>query len=580
MEEEENKEEQTTTTTPVNEAKDEMTGTVQKDTSKTNMDTKIGNNVDYQSGAVKTGQKGAENLKGVTVPKYTPISYKMLKNDPEVKGAIPSLIGNAVFKGLEGALSTKASGRQFDPTTRMSEYNDAEMARYKENATDKENAIYQAQKQPIENAISAEAQAGIQKEDAALNAYIQDYTAEKDQDRKMAILHQVMGQAGLVQKDRNGNIITDENGNPVFKDWTELEVSDLLKLNQLMQYLSGDTSVMNLLVGQYGPEIAEKIERFTGEIEAQGGLGNWLRNLITGQSSATPETKLTPEYSMDDLKAALEQDDQNAILYKNSRVVDLGNGYMYDISDEEGKGEFAKQLANYAMTTGQSITPFLDEYQKKVQDALNKGWFNSGKKDAKAARADIETLYDTFINKATGGVDGNGNPLPPPVDTTAIDDLIQKLSKDQSKTETKVDYESLKTQIENSGLPQEQKDERLKQVDEYVTKIKYNKHLEDVKNKVSYINKNIKIPKEKSTGKNFAKKGTYKEALTEAGAIHDVLKQTGEPLEVIKDTDLAARLLEIAQTATGEGRLKAEDDKNGGLLQKYLVWLGDPKYWE
>ena len=574
--EEENKEGQTTT--PANEAKDKMTDTVLKDITKTNMDTKVGNNVDYQSGAVKTGQRGAENLKGVTVPKYTPISYKRLKNDPEVKGAIPSLIGNAVFKGLEGALSTKASGRQFDPTTRMSEYNDAEMARYKENTTDKENTIYQAQKQPIENAISAEAQAGIQKEDAALNAYIQDYTAEKDQDRKMAILHQVMGQAGLVQKDRNGNVITDENGNPVFKDWTELEVSDLLKLNQLMQYLSGDTSVMNLLVGQYGPEIAEKIERFTGEIEAQGGLGNWLRNLITGQSSATPETKLTPKYSMDDLKAALEQDDPEAILYKNSRVVDLGNGYMYDISDEEGKGEFAKQLADYAMTTGQSISPFLDEYQKKVQDALNKGWFNSGKKDAKAARADIETLYDTFINKATGSGDGNTNPPPPPVDTTAIDDLMQKLSKDRGKSETKVDYESLKTQIEESGLPQEQKDERIKQVDEIVTNIKYNKHLEDVKSRVGNIDK-MKTPKGvTNTDYSKDKKATYANALKEAQTIYQTLKATGEPLEVIKDTKLGKRLYEIAKTAYSGGRFEAEDKT--GLLRNYLTYFSDASYWE
>lgn len=601
--EEENKEEQTvTTTTPANEVKDKMTDKVSKDIIKRNMDTKVDENVDYQSRAVKTGQEGAENLKKVTVPKYTPISYKMLKNDPELKGAMPSLIGNAVFKGLEGALSTKASGRDFDPTTRMSEYNDAEMARYKENATDKENAIYQAQKQPIENAISAEAQAGIQKEDAALNSYIQDYTAEKDQDRKFALLQQVMGQAGLVQKDDNGNVLTDENGNPVFKAWEDLETPDLLKLNQLMQYLSGDTSVMNLLVGQYGPDIVERLQEVFGEFKSAGGFGNWLRNLITGSGTlptptnpnpATSDvaTALTPKYTPEQIKEGLAANTPDVVMYKAERCVDLGNGELYDVSDTSD--ETLQKLSNYLATervegrlTAGQYADILTQIEKKTK-SLTDG------NTAKLARSKISQMTDNVYNPMAANKKGSQD----------IEKALGLLRKDRNKTSTTVDTEALKQQIQESGYyTDEQKQSLVEEIDGIAKDISLNKGTddarkrralqeEDVKNRVKSTNKTLKglIVKDAATAlpldyakpsKLSKKKATYENALAEAEGLFNALKETKEPLQVVKETDAGQRLFNVAKNALDGGVFAEQDKQNEGKLANYINALGDFEQWE
>ena len=596
MEEEENKEEgQTTTTT--------TTTTPATDTSKTKMDTKVNENVDYQSGAVETGQRGAENLKGVTVPKYTPISYKMLKNDPELKGAMPSLIGNAVFKGLEGALSTKASGRDFDPTTRMSEYNDAEMARYKENATDKENAIYQAQKQPIENAISAEAQAGIQKEDAALNSYIQDYTAEKDQDRKFALLQQVMGQAGLVQKDDNGNVLTDENGNPVFKAWEDLETPDLLKLNQLMQYLSGDTSVMNLLVGQYGPDIVERLQEVFGEFKSAGGFGNWLKNLITGNGPVTTNpnpatsdvaTALTPKYTADEIKEGLAANTPDVVMYKAQRCVDLGNGELYDVSDtsDETLQKLSKYLATERvegrLTAGQ-YADILTQIEKKTK-SLTDG------NTAKLARSKISQMTDNVYNPMAANKKGSQD----------IEKALGSLRKDRNGTSTTVDTEALKQQIKDSGYyTDEQKQSLVEEIDGIVKDISLNKGTsdakarqalqeKDVKKKVSDTNNILNAKKDlivkdaftlkpldyANPSKLSKKKATYENALAEAEGLFNALKETKEPLQVVKDTDAGQRLFNVAKNALDGGVFAEQDKQNEGKLANYINALGDFKQWE
>lgn len=592
--EEENKEEgQTTTTT--------TTTTPATDTSKTEMDKKVDDNVDYQSRAVKTGQKGAENLKNVEVQKYTPISYKMLKNDPEVKGAIPSLIGNAVFKGLEGALSTKASGRDFDPTTRMSEYNDAEMARYKENATDKENAIYQAQKQPIENAISAEAQAGIQKEDAALNSYIQDYTAEKDQDRKFALLQQVMGQAGLVQKDDNGNVLTDENGNPVFKAWEDLETPDLLKLNQLMQYLSGDTSVMNLLVGQYGPDIVERLQEVFGEFKSAGGFGNWFRNLITGNGPVTTNpnpatsdvaTALTPKYTPEEIKAGLAANTPDVVMYKAQRCVDLGNGELYDVSDTSD--ETLQKLSNYLATervegrlTAGQYADILTQIEKKTK-SLTDG------NTAKLARSKISQMTDNVYNPMAANKKSSQD----------IEKALGLLRKDRNKTSTTVDTEALKQQIKDSGYyTDEQKQSLVEEIDGIAKDISLNKGTsdakarqalqeEDVKNRVKSTNKTLKkglIVKDAATfqpldyanpSKLSKGKATYENALAEAEGLFNALKETKEPLQVVKETDAGQRLFNVAKNALDGGVFAEQDKQNEGKLANYINVLGDFEQWE
>ena len=593
--EEENKEEgQTTTTT---------TTTPATDTSKTKMNTKVDENVDYQSGAVKTGQKGAENLKKVTVPKYNPITLKMMNKDPELKGAMPSLIGNAVFKGLEGALSTKASGRDFDPTTRMSEYNDAEMARYKENATDKENAIYQAQKQPIENAISAEAQAGIQKEDAALNAYIQDYTAEKDQDRKFALLQQVMGQAGLVQKDDNGNVLTDENGNPVFKAWEDLETTDLLKLNQLMQYLSGDTSVMNLLVGQYGPDIVEKLEGVFQEFKNAGGFGNWLKNLITGNGPVTTNpnpatsdvaTALTPKYTPEQIKAGLAANTPDVVMYKAQRCVDLGNGELYDVSDTSD--ETLQKLSNYLATervegrlTAGQYADILTQIEKKTK-SLTDG------NTAKLARSKISQMTDNVYNPMAANKKGSQD----------IEKALGLLRKDRNGTSTTVDTEALKQQIKDSGYyTDEQKQSLVEEIDGIAKDISLNKGTSDAKARQALQEKDVRkkvgdtnnilnakkdlIVKDAFTFKplDYAnpsklskKKATYENALAEAEGLFNALKETKEPLQVVKETDAGQRLFNVAQNALDGGVFAEQDKQNGGKLANYINALGDFKQWE
>lgn len=559
---------------------DAITPPARTDDARTKMVQQTGG-LDYITNAAKTGQEGAEALKNVEVPKYTPITYKMLKNDPEVRKATPSLIRNAIFKGLEGALSTKASGRQFDPTTRMGQYDDAELQRYTENATDKENTIYQAQKQPIENAISAQAQAGIATEDAALNSYIQDYTAEKDQDRKFALLNQVMGQAGLTKG-------VDENGNPILKDWTELKTQDLLRLNQLMQYLSGDTSVMNLLVGQYGPEVIEKIE----------GIVDWIKG--GGNSPKTgngeEEPVLTPEYSMEDLKTAVGNGDKNAILYKQRNIVEYGDGQWYDVRDTSDAAltNLAQALADQAVNEGKMYKGVLDEIERKTYEATGKGWFN---KNGKNAKQDVSDLTDYYIKQLQGqkqgdfveGSDTRGLNVSEYGD---IDKQIAQLQKDRKGTSTAIDTVALKTQIDNSTMTDEQKEERKKEIDDSVSDITYNKNKEQVekdekvhKEKVKALTKELQNKldtqlKKKITGTNYAKKGKYGDALKEAQSIYEALKDSKQPLEVLQGTTQYNRLKEIAMAAYGNGRLAEEDKKNEGLLANFLSYLGDYKHWE
>lgn len=586
MDNEENKNGQTTGTSIPSNIDPTLDETQQKavskylDPSRSAMKEKVGG-LNYIDGAAKTGQEGAKALEKVKVPKYTPITYKMLQNDPEVRAATPSLIRNAIFKGLEGALSTKASGRQFDPTTRMGQYDDAEMQRYTENATDKENTIYQAQKQPIENAISAQAQAGIQTEDAALNSYIQDYTAEKDQNRKFELLKQIMGQAGLTKG-------VDENGNPIYKDWTELKTEDLLKLNQLMQYLSGDTSVMNLLVGQYGPEVIKKIEGFV----------DWIKG---GENGPLPdnggeEPVLAPEYSMEDLKAAVANGDKNAILYKQRNIVEYGDGQWYDVRDtsDAALSNLAQTLADQAVNEGKMYKGVLDEIERKTYEATGKGWFN---KNGKNAKQDVSDLTDYYINELQGQKQGE---FTEGSDTTGlnvseygdIDTQIAQLQKDRNGTSTSIDTEALKTQIDNSTMTDEQKEERKKEIDDSVSDINYNKNKEQVekdekehKEKVKVAAKELqnnldKQLKKKITGTNYAKKGKYGDALSEAQSIYEALKDSKQPLEVLQGTTQYNRLKEIAMAAYGEGRLAEEDKKNGGLLANFLKYLGDYKHWE
>lgn len=564
----ENQEGTTTTTTPAI-----------SDNSRSKMEQRTGG-LDYINNAAKTGQEGAEAIKKVEVPRYTPITYKMLKNDPEVREATPSLIRNAIFKGLEGALSTKSSGRQFDPTTRMGQYDDAEMQRYTENATDKENTIYQAQKQPIENAVSAQAQAGIQTEDAALNSYIQDYTAEKDQDRKFALLKQVMGQAGLTKG-------VDENGNPIYKDWTELKTEDLLKLNQLMQYLSGDTSVMNLLVGQYGPEVIKKVE----------GLIDWIKGGGNGPLPSTKDTtttSLTPGYpSLADWKVAYDNGDVEAKVYKANRLIDLGGDRYYDISDtsDEALNNLAMTLAQDAVNNNDNklIPRVLDEIERKTKAETGGGWFN---KNGKEARRTVEVLIDDELAKIrkqqqgdfVEGSDTSGLNIS---DYGDIENQLKQLIKDGSGTSTNVDIDALKKSIEDSTLSDEVKEDYLNQLETAKKNIELNyqekeakkreeEQKKDIKARVKKIDKDLKKI-EGMTSTNYAKKGTYSEALVEAQKIYQALQSTGEPLPVIKETEAGKRLYEIAKLALDGGRF-AEEDKSG-LLANYIKKLGTPSEW-
>ena len=535
-----------------------------------------------------------------------------MNKDPELKGAMPSLIGNAVFKGLEGALSTKASGRDFDPTTRMSEYNDAEMQRYKENATDKENAIYQAQKQPIENAVSAEAQAGIQQEDAALNAYIQDYTAEKDQNRKMSILQQVMGQAGLVQKDDNGNVLTDENGNPVFKAWEDLETTDLLKLNQLMQYLSGDTSVMNLLVGQYGPDIVERLEEVFGEFKSAGGLGNWIKNLISGSGtlpttpSAETPASLTPSYTADEIKEGLELNNPDIVSYVNERGVVLPDGRVYDVSDTssetlQGLAEYIAQGrldGSIGQNTYNSILKSIETKTKKANG--NKLGDKSGKNASNLIDKMVENRYNQLYNQSA---EQTQNDFVEGSDATGlnvseygnIDNMLKTLLKDAKGTSTTVDTNALKTMVENSTMADEVKQNYLSQIEQAEKDIALNLAEKNANDKVKLTQEDAKkrakgLDKtlnqtiyEKGKTKYNAKKenynGSYGEAVSEAQKIYQALKRTGEQMLVINYTEPGQTLLGIAKLATNNGQFAEEDKKNGGLLANYITWLSDPKEW-
>ena len=546
--EEEIKEEQTTTT-PATEQ------TAYTDPLKEKLSGQVGS-VDYMGRAEQTGKEGAEKIKNVEVPRYKPITLKRMINDPAIRQEAPSLVRNAIFKGLEGALSTKASGREFDPTTRIGQYNDAEMQRYTENATDKENAIYQAQKQPIENAISAQAQAGIQTEDAALNSYIQDYTAEKDQNRKMAILHQVMGQAGLTKG-------VDEEGNPIFKDWTELETSDLLKLNQLMQYLSGDTSVMNVLVGQYGPDIMQKVDDVIA----------WLKG--EKSSDKTPVTNTpAPKYSsLDEWRAAFESDDPKAILYAQERIIDLGNGNYYDITDtsDEALIKLANDAANIAVYNNRGAF----DYENILRQIEDKTKAVTGSSQAgKNARLKVETLANKKINDLRQQKSS----------VEVIDAQLAQLLKDKGKTSTKVDTNALKQMIEESQLPEEVKADRLQQVDDTVNAIALNKGEEDARERAAIQEKDAKkrasaVDKKVSVTKtNYEKAGTYAQALKECADLVKDLKATGEPLPVLRKTKGYQRILEIAQLATNGGRFEKEDTT--GNLAKYLNYLGDASYWE
>ena len=546
--EEEIKEEQTTTT-PATEQ------TAYTDPLKEKLSGQVGS-VDYMGRAEQTGKEGAEKIKNVEVPRYKPITLKRMINDPAIRQEAPSLVRNAIFKGLEGALSTKASGREFDPTTRIGQYNDAEMQRYTENATDKENAIYQAQKQPIENAISAQTQAGIQSEDAALNSYIQDYTAEKDQNRKMAILHQVMGQAGLTKG-------VDEEGNPIFKDWTELETSDLLKLNQLMQYLSGDTSVMNVLVGQYGPDIMQKVDDVIA----------WLKG--EKSSDKTPVTNTpAPKYSsLDEWRAAFESDDPKAILYAQERIIDLGNGNYYDITDtsDEALIKLANDAANIAVYNNRGAF----DYENILRQIEDKTKAVTGSSQAgKNARLKVETLANKKINDLRQQKSS----------VEVIDAQLAQLLKDKGKTSTKVDTNALKQMIEESQLPEEVKADRLQQVDDTVNAIALNKGEEDARERAAIQEKDAKkrasaVDKKVSVTKtNYEKAGTYAQALKECADLVKDLKATGEPLPVLRKTKGYQRILEIAQLATNGGRFEKEDTT--GNLAKYLNYLGDASYWE
>ena len=599
MDNEENKNGQTTGTSIPSNIDPTLDETQQKafskylDPSRSAMKEKAGG-LDYINGAAKTGQKGAEALEKVKVPKYTPITYKMLQNDPEVRAATPSLIRNAIFKGLEGALSTKASGRQFDPTTRMGQYDDAEMQRYTENATDKENTIYQAQKQPIENAISAQAQAGIQAEDAALNSYIQDYTAEKDQNRKFDLLKQIMGQAGLTKG-------VDENGNPIYKDWTELKTKDLLRLNQLMQYLSGDTSVMNLLVGQYGPEVIEKIEGFVDWIKG-GGNGPLPDN-------GGEEPALTPEYSIEDLKAAIANGDKNAILYKQRNVVEYGDGQWYDVRDTSDAAltNLAQTLADKAVNEGTMYKGILDEIERKTYEATGKGWFN---KNGKNAKQDVSDLTDYYIKELQGqkqdefteGSDTTGLNVSEYGD---IDSQIAQLKKDKNKTSTSVDVEALKTQIEDSTMDDAAKKERLDEIAENEESIKLNAAEEEARKRRELTEteattrakdldkkalKNVEGVTKTDYAKAKLKKGQtegslYNAALEEAKAIYDALQETNEDLMVLKKTDLWTRLQSIVNTAYNGGRFEDIDKRykelnpKGKSLTDYLADMGDYTKW-
>ena len=528
--------------------------------------------LDYMGRAAQTGKEGAEKLKDIEVPKWNPISYRMFKNDPELKGKKGLLVANALFKGLEGLLSTKASGRDFDPTTAMSQYNQAERDRYIGNVTDKENAMYEAQKQPVENAISAEAQAGIATEDAALNSYIQDYTAEQDQNRKMDILKQVMGQAGLTKG-------VDENGNPIYKDWTELKTEDLLKLNQLMQYLSGDTSVMNVLVGQYGPEVIQLVRTFV----------NW----VTGKKDSPTETytsAIAPEYTLDEVATGVANNDPKAILYKQERIVDLGNGNYYDVSDtsDEALKNLALQITELAKQ-GKKYDGILDEIERKTKALTGGGWFNSSGKDA---RKQVETLSDHFINQWRQEQNDN---IPPVSDYTPdtnqkIEDQIAQVVKDAKGDKgTSVDIAALRQSIEDGTFAEEVKQNYLDAVNQAEKDINYNYNKritaereeaqrKEIEGKVKQLNKSLKNLKvDGITKTNYEKEGSYQQALQEAKVLQDTLKSLNEPLAVVKKLDLYKRLYDIAKMGY-DGRFK-EEDKSGALAD-YLTRIGDASFWE
>ena len=607
----ENEEEKTTTET---EGQTTPSTSSYTDPSLDNTKQQLGG-LDYINKATQTGQEGAEALeKNVNVPKYTPITYKMLKGDPEVRRGIPSLIRNAVFKGLEGALSTKASGRDFDPTTRMGQYDDAEMQRYTENATDLENTIYQAQKQPIENAISAKAQAGIQTEDAALNSYIQDYTAEKDQNRKFALLQQLMGQAGLYQKDENGNVLTGEDGNPLLKDWTDLQTSDLLKLNQLMQYLSGDTSVMNLLVGQYGPDIMDKIDAEMNKIQQAGGIVPYLMKLASGGNAGgdgeetTNPKAITSQYTVQEVLDGLQSEDPDTraemTLYKNARLVELPDGNWYDVSDLSNGNylAIAKALVDAEAAKKNTVKTKINEIEGKLKkldstfsNKQTSELMNNLKVYMEEARGSATTPPLTNGGAGDGGVSDIGGIL----------DDMKKLEGAKNGSTLPVDVDDLLDRIDKSNLDEEVKKEYKDAVNENKRSIELNaqekkaiKRIEITEKDAEDRAKNLKNGALKSvkglTNTNYEKaklkknqkeSDLYTEALAEAKALYDALQGTGEPIQVLKKTDIWKRLKNICLTSQGDGRFAeldksfAEKNPDVDSLGSYLADMGDFEKW-
>jgi hypothetical protein len=354
-----------------------------------------------------------------------------------------------------------------------------------------------------------------------------------------------------------------------------------------MQYLSGDPSVMNLLVGQYGPEVIKKVE----------GLIDWIKGGGNGSLPSTKDTTttaLTPGYpSLADWKAAYDNGDVEAKVYKANRLIDLGGDRYYDISDtsDEALNNLAMTLAQDAVNNNDNklIPRVLDEIERKTKAETGGGWFN---KNGKEARRTVEVLIDDELAKIRNqqqedfveGSDTSGLNIS---DYGDIENQLKQLVQDSSETSTKVDIDALKKSIEDSTLSDEVKDDYLNQLETAKKNIELNyqeqeakkreeEQRKDIKARVKKIDKDLKKI-EGMTSTNYAKKGTYSEALVEAQKIYQALQSTGEPLPVIKETEAGQRLYEIAKLALDGGRF-AEEDKSG-LLANYIKKLGTPSEW-